>query len=362
MFNHYDIGYDPGNSETCVVVTSSSGEQLALAFPSFVGRGSLGELKRYRSMAGKGREMSPSELLQPGESVLSSLNGETTEYFVGVLAISQGRLATSARGDLHRYWSPRALQLLLTAAGALIADTEFELHVVTGIPIETYSDQNRRKVRDVLEGKHCFTFNGRERFASIQVEKVIMEGAGAMIAFGDARMIRQAVIDIGGRTTDLYAADGQAPLIPLCRGVALGVELAADFLNQTIHAQYGRVLTPKETRAILRATVGSGQWQPIYVNGEELNPVDLRQWTEEALRSVGRDIVTFVSQTWANSELGMVATDMAKVLLVGGGAYYFGRDIATIIPHVTIPAQPELANALGYSELARQVRLRREKM
>ncbi len=360
MLNSYDIGFDPGNSETCVVVTSSAGEQTALAFPSFVSRGSFSELNRYRSMAGQGREMPLSEVLQTGEYILSSLDGEATEYFVGALAISQGRLATSGRGDPHRYWSPRTLQLLLTATGALISDGEFGLHVVTGIPIETYSEQNRRKVREVLEGEHRFNLNGQERFASVRVEKVIMEGAGAMIAFGDSRIIRQAVMDIGGRTTDLYAADGQAPLIPLCRGVALGVELAADFLNQRVHAQYGRVLAPKETRAILRATVGSGQLPPIYVNGQELSPNALRQWTEEALLSVGRDIVTFISQTWTNSELGMVATDMAKVLLVGGGAYYFLRDIATIIPHVTVPTQPELANALGYSELARQVRLRRE--
>jgi len=232
--------------------------------------------------------------------------------------------------------------------------------VVTGIPIETYSEQNRRNVREVLEGEHRFVLNGRERFASVRVEKVIMEGAGAMIAFGDHRAIRQAVMDIGGRTTDLYATDGQTPLIPLCRGIALGVELAADFLDQTVHAQYGRVLAPKETRAVLRATIGNGQLPQIYVNSQEVRPNDLRQWTEEALRSVGRDIVTFVSQTWTNSELGMVATDIAKVLLVGGGAYYFRHDIAMIIPHVVIPTQPELANALGYSELARQVRRRRE--
>ena len=360
MLNQYDIGFDPGNSETCVVVISPTGEQAALAFPSFVSRGSFNELKRYRSMAGQGHETHPSEILQTGEHILSALNDETTEYFVGMLAVSQGRLATSARGDPRRYWSPRALQLLLTAAGTLISEAEFELHVVTGIPIETYSEQNRRKVREVLEGEHRFVLNGRERFASVHVEKVIMEGAGAMIAFGDNRGIRQAVMDIGGRTTDLYAADGQAPLIPLCRGIALGVELAADFLNQTVHTQYGRVLAPKETQAILRAIVGSGQLQPIYVNSQEVSPNDLRQWTEEALRSVGRDIVTFVSQTWTNSELGMVATDIAKVLLVGGGAYYFRHDIATIIPHVVVPTQPELANALGYSELARQVRRRRE--
>ena len=58
MLNSYDIGFDPGNSETCVVVTSLTGEQTALAFPSFVSRGSFSELKRYRSMAGQG-EVAP---------------------------------------------------------------------------------------------------------------------------------------------------------------------------------------------------------------------------------------------------------------------------------------------------------------
>jgi hypothetical protein len=51
---------------------------------------------------------------------------------------------------------------------------------------------------------------------------------------------------------------------------------------------------------------------------------------------------------------------MARVLLVGGGAYYFYREIAPLIPHVTVPQQPELANALGYAALARHLRVRRE--
>jgi hypothetical protein len=86
----------------------------------------------------------------------------------------------------------------------------------------------------------------------------------------------------------------------------------------------------------------------------------LRRWTEEALRSVGRDIAIFAGQTWANDELGGVATDMARVVLVGGGAYYTHPEIVRLIPHVTIAQQPELANALGYAALARHLRQRRE--
>jgi hypothetical protein len=181
-------------------------------------------------------------------------------------------------------------------------------------------------------------------------------------AFGDDRPLRQAVMDIGGRTTDLYTSDGQAPLIPLCRGAAVGVELAAELLSATVQSQCGRALTPQETRSILRATVGSGQYPPVYVNGQEISPIDLRQWAEEALRSIGRDIATFVSQSWTNSELGTVATDLAKVLLVGGGAYYFYRDIVNLIPHVTVPLQPELANALGYAALTYHLRILRESL
>lgn len=125
-----------------------------------------------------------------------------------------------------------------------------------------YNEQNRLKVRKALEGEYHFTLNGRERRVVIQVAKVIMEGAGAMIAAGDERLLRQAVIDIGGRTTDLYTADGQMPLIPLCKGAALGVELVGDIVSRTFQERFGRSLTVQETRSILRAVVGNSPIHP----------------------------------------------------------------------------------------------------
>jgi hypothetical protein len=360
VLKQYDIGFDPGNSETAAVVSDPDGNQAVRTCPSYFCRGSFDSLARFRTMSGRGQSIHPSEVLQPDEHVLTYPDTGASEYYVGELALSQGKGASSARGDISRYWSLIVLLLLLTTSGLCIPDDEYEANVVVGVPIETYNDQNRRKVRNCLEGDHRYRLNGRQRRAVVYVEKIIMEGAGAMIAVGDDRSVRQGVIDVGGRTTDLYTADGQMPLIPLCRGTALGVELAADLLNATVQAQCGRGLTQQEMRKILRATVGSGQYSSVYVYGQEVSPINLRLWTEEALRSVGRDIATFVSQTWAHGELGAVATDMARVLLVGGGAYYFYPEIAKLIPHVTVPHQPELANALGYTALARHLRLRRE--
>jgi Actin like proteins N terminal domain len=354
MNKSYTVGFDPGNSETCVAVMSPEGKQWTLTLPSYVGRGSFSDLKRFRQM----RSIQVSEVFQPGEYVLLCEEVDASEHFVGALALSQSHLSTSARGDINRYWSPLILLLLLTALGALIPETEFEVSLVMGMPIETYSDQNRLKVRKALSGEHHFTLNGRERLAVVQVEKVIMEGAGAMIASGDERMLRQAVVDVGGRTTDLYTTDGQMPLIPLCKGAALGVELAGDMISRTFQEGFERPLTVPETRSILRAAVRSGPYPLIYAKGQEVSQIALHRLVDEALRSVGRDIATFVSQTWASGELGAVATDLAKVFLVGGGAYYFYRDIARLIPHVVVPPQPELANALGYAALAHHLQSR----
>lgn len=360
MTIQYDVGYDPGNSETSVAVVNPDGNQRVLTCPSYFCRGNYDALARIRTMSGRGQSIHPSEVLKSEEYVLTYPDTGASEYYVGELALSQGKGASSARGDISRYWSLIVLLLLLTVLGVCISDDEYEVHIVVGVPIETYSDQNRRKVRNYLEGEHSYILNGRRRRAVIYVERVITEGAGAMIAYGDGRPVRQGVIDVGGRTTDLYTADGQAPLIQLCRGTALGVELAADLLNATVQSRCGRTLTQQETQSILRAIVGGSQFQHIYANGREISSIDLRRWTEEALRSIGSDIATFASQVWANDELGGVATDMAKVLLVGGGAYFFYQDIAKLIPHVTVPEQPELANAFGYAALARHLRLRRE--
>src|SRR5438477_10086249 len=88
---------------------------------------------------------------------------------------------------------------------------------------------------------------------------------------------------------------GQMPLIPLCRGAALGVDLAADIVSRTFQTQCGRALTPQEIRLVLRASVGSNQYPPIHAHGQEVSPIDLHRQTEDGLRSVGRDITTFLS-------------------------------------------------------------------
>ena len=45
-------------------------------------------------------------------------------------------------------------------------------------------------------GEHRFTFNGVQRLAVVRVSKTIMEGAGAMIAYGANGELTQGCIDV----------------------------------------------------------------------------------------------------------------------------------------------------------------------
>jgi hypothetical protein len=346
MVTTYQYGHDYGNTETAGVLLLN-GRHHHLTVP----QGTLSDLERIRSATGQGHASSVG-VLQQGEYALVFRN---TEFFIGTLALTQSRTSSTGKGDMNRYWNQRSLEMLLTVSGTIIPERDYRLNVVTGLPIETFNVSNRKRVKEALEGVHEFVLNGRPRIVEVKVSRVIMEGAGAIIAYGSSDPIKQGAIDIGGRTTDVFASDGQMPLLPLCKGKALGVELAADRLSSQAQAKYLRPLTAQETREVLRAYVNKSTYPKLFASGTRIPELDLIEWSRHVLRSIGSEIASFVSQVWNNSEYGGVAGDIAKVLLVGGGAYYFREDIQKIIPHVEIPMQPELANAIGYAALADQV-------
>lgn len=354
MLPQYTFGFDFGNAETCAVVIGPDSIRRPLVLPSATAAGSLSHLALTRS-ATDNAFLRDADALDHGEHVLRL---GSSEVFVGKLAVEQARSASTGLGDISRYWSDRALHLLLTSSGLLIDSPDYELHIVTGLPIETFTKENRQRVKDALEGEHRFTLNGRNRRATVTVSRVVMEGAGALISFGENQDVLQGVVDIGGRTTDLYAAQGQKAIVELCKGKPLGVEGVSDILNTRFQSEYKRTLKPGETRNTLRSYLGVEDAKIIQANGIRVAQDDLHQWTHDAIEQVASDILGFVSTVWRSSEHGSVASDIAPVILVGGGAYYFGSYLKRRIPHAHIPQRPEIANAEGYAKLAHGIYLR----
>src|SRR5437763_6262504 len=71
VFRTYDIGFDPGNSETAAAVSDPDGKQVAQTFPSFASRGDLDSLVRFRAMTAHGHITRPIEVIQADEHILA---------------------------------------------------------------------------------------------------------------------------------------------------------------------------------------------------------------------------------------------------------------------------------------------------
>lgn len=335
------VGLDAGNSEATLTV-APGGKGSALTIPSYLGSGTLDELLRVRGGAG-------SEALRTGEHVLEYAGRSA---FVGTLALEQSGDASSARGDVSRSWNGHSLRLLLTLAGALLKGNDLTVRVVTGLPIAVWSKATVKQVQRSLCGAHTFTLNGRTRTLHVDGCMVLMEGAGALAVYGLTEDVPQAVIDVGGRTTDLFWAKGMQPDVSRCAGLSVGVEQAGDQLCDQFLRTYARELQRQEVRSVLRAYAHGTDAPPLYADGAR---VHLNGEVGAAIDTVADSIGSFVAQRWRSSERGKVAGEAARVLLIGGGAYYLADHLKRLIPHLEVPKAPELANAQGYLAVGTQI-------
>ena len=329
---------DAGNSETTFVAPRGR----VITIPSFIGSGSLEELQRIRGGIG-------TTTLRDDEFVLEYQN---RSYFIGRLAVEESLDATSARGNINRYWDGHTLKLLLVLAGAAFRSPHLTMRLITGLPVQVWSAEAKEKVRQRLIGTHSYKLNGEERRLTIDNVVVVMEGAGALALYGTDEQVFQGVIDVGGRTTDLFMAEGQRPIKPRCVGTDRGVEKVGDILKELVEQKYGRALLPNEIRDILRAYVEHRPHRPIPVDGVRIT---LDGEVADIVGSVADEISAFVSEAWRSGEHGKVAAMADQVLLIGGGAYYFAPRLRNLITHLKVPQQPEIANAKGYLAIGLQI-------
>lgn len=295
-------------------------------------------------------------------------HNEAMAYAVGELALQQSADVYHGRGDIQRYASRYSLRGMLTIAALLIPDTEFGLYVVTGLPAETYikNIELRKAIKDCLDGTHVFTIdNGKTwRHVTVEVATVVMEGAGALIAYGDksgSKLTESAAIDIGGRTTDLYVARKQVPVTEYCKGKPVGVEAATQMFMDTFEAKYNRSLSLLEAREVMYAFASKGtrHYPELAVYGKVVEETELERLVQEAVSQVGSEIVSFVASAWRQSDRDAVAASFNPVLCIGGGVYYFFDFLRRRIPHLVRPDDPIHANALGYSNLAGRLLIRK---
>ncbi|MBV9230564.1 MAG: ParM/StbA family protein [Chloroflexi bacterium] len=352
----YPYGHDFGNAEMGGV-TVIGGKNFSRSIPTAFAKADTSAMRNL----GIKVDQSNTHLIQ--------FQGEAMAYAVGDLALQQASDVYHGRGDIQRYASKYSLRGLLTLAATLIPETEFGLYVVTGLPAETYikNASLRARIKEALDGTHVFTVDNGKTWhrVAVEVATVVMEGAGALIAYGGETAISKttesAVIDIGGRTTDLYVARGQVPVTEYCKGKPLGVETATQMLMDTFENKYDRSLSLLEAREIMYAYASKGEinYPEIAVYGKIVSAHDLERLVKEAVTQVGSEIASFVASAWRQSDRDAVAASFKPVLNIGGGVYYFHHALKRRIPHLSYPEDPVHANALGYSVLAGRLLVRK---
>lgn len=247
------------------------------------------------------------------------LSLEDHTYFLGRL-LAHGTHSHNAFNDERRYWSEHAQVLLLCLACILIPERCFELRLVTALPVSLYERMRRQRAKQALSQQYRFSFNGGSREVVVKCGYVAMEGQGILIHCGDASS-QQAVIDVGERTTDLVAADGQRLLIPLCKGEQFGVGQLVEDLQQLVW-RYKRKLSIEKAHALLTAYAHHQPYPRIATGASLLPDEEITQVITGSLKRLARALSSFLIGTW-NVEGAPAGTQFDKIYLGGGGAYYF---------------------------------------
>lgn len=346
----FGFGHDFGNSTTCQKMIGSSTFLVELCIPSV---SCIGSWRKVEATAkGSGKEVK--DILADDHYVLEYdyvEEGRHVEKYIGQKVFDDGEKPMDSHGDSSRYWTNNYnLEMLMVGSASMIEAQEYGLHVVTGLPISIYLDDpsNAERVRDALLGTHVFALNGRWRKMHVLSVKTIMEGAGALIAYGSNEDVLQGVIDIGGRTTDLFVARGQKPRPADSKGFSLGVQAAADRFSEKFREAYGRTLPFDIRMELLKQHVARQPYRSVKDKDYVRIPNErLSAMIETSLREVGQDLATTVAAAWDE-----ILMEFDKVLVVGGGAYYFAEDIQARLKQATRSPKPEMANAQGYARLA----------
>lgn len=371
----YAYGHDFGNSEICDVMYRD-GKPITMSTPTAFAK------VDPRKMRNLGVDVK--------DALVISINGESAAWGIGTIAMAQSIDFWDGKGDLMRYASEHSLRSILAMSGTMIPDEEYRLLVATGLPADTFLNNNniRKEIKTAISGTHRFKLHGdkKERICHIEHVATLMEGAGALKAYTRKDQIAPlgaAVVDIGGRTTDLYVERNGVPVSEFCKGRPVGVASASKMLQDAFFAKHDFPLSSIDVRAMFYAyaeslppmdgedakvvdlaKVKEGKaTKPKLPNypkmtkfGDEISRTELHDMVLEAIASTTKDIVSFVSATWRESDSSTaIAVRFSPVLLIGGGAYYFYPALKKRIPHLQRPKSPVFANAQGYALAAAKV-------
>jgi hypothetical protein len=345
-------GFDGGNTDSCFSTIDAAGRELTIVIPSAIVEASSEKLELFRS-AVHGDHTSVDPYRQDVQVVYNGIN-----YYVGYLALKQSKRSSTQKGDETRYHSLEQLIRLLATSGLAIADRDYEVQLVTTVPVGYFSKELRRRVKDTLEGTFTFILNGVERQATITVRKVMVEGPPALVLYGgQSAGQRRLIIDGGGHTTDLTLLDGNDPITDACKGIDLGVENIGDYLADTLREQHNRKLSLRERSDILRAYASRNSHEPVpvpslFCGKYELPSAEIYKIVAAGCQKVASATLAEARALWGVVN-DVVAGDVPFQYHIGGSALFYNDLLKTKMPLLNPVVNASAANARGSARIAK---------
>lgn len=326
-----DVGCDDGFASTKLVIYADGQLITKLAIPSRARSGVHG----ITTIDAPGAEAEA--VIVPGYET------EGATYTVGNFAGAE-----SARFDNYPFSGMN--RVIVTHALRLAGLSGKQIRLATGLPLSTFfkGDKPNEEViarKDASIRQLVKPLDG-STVAQIVSHRVFPEGLAAWIdyAVDDEGNLRDgvdtetvAVIDIGGRTTDIATIGPGRQIDHVRTGSAdIGVLDVIESVRVGILKSTGdEIPVPAIEQALVTRSIR--KWgKPVDVGAE----IDAA--TEEVLTRIMREI---------NRRLG-TAIDIDKLILVGGGAHVFKKALLAY-PNISVDADPAFANARGFAKYMR---------
>lgn len=272
------------------------------------------------------------------------------DFFVGRLALQQ---RVGSEIDLSPDWFRQEEYLVwyLTALGACTSSFKSTYFVVAGLPIG-FMDMAKE-----LEEKLCDTYlillNGASRHKTVAVRqvKVIAQGIGAHLAellddngnaivdINELKSGRAAILDIGGKTTNMVSAEGIYHVANETQSIDLGVWDLENEVRQWLfrnHDGWGN----KVPRHTLVEYIKSGSAPD---GGKDIDLIEIRKAVTARLAD---KLLREMYRLWGDGR------DFRKIHVCGGGAPVFIDHIKSQYHGAKQVDNPQMANVLGFFRLA----------
>ena len=273
-------------------------------------------------------------------SVIKLMGSDSEKYFIGDLAIREGR-NPGFNLEREKYLHKNHTVLLLTAARLLLGDIQKPdtLNLAIGLPIGYYR-RYKDELQSNLQGLSvCVSVNGLDSLM-LEFDKVCIypQGVGALFTLAqdlpDSGLV--GVVDPGCGTTEYLAIEiknGKAYPVSSLSG---SVEIGTYAIYQAVADEYQSISGGAMDLARANQVVRDGK---AFYRGNEIN---LTNAINKARKETAKSIADGILSTWKN-----IHDMMRKVYLAGGGALEM-RSLIDFFPAAVTLTDPQWANVRGY--------------